>query len=209
MSGTGRSIASRPKAGAAGFEMTATKRTFAACDKLASMLAALPLRFCRSIVLPLKRLPIVVTVFALSPGVVSADAASDLFAARELWRAASISTYSFVYTSRNAVMIAPPCNWDVLRTRVRKGKATLSVVISGIGICPPGTVLSKSQLEYVSRTFEDLFADVERLLRLGPEVTTLDVKYDPLYGFPVHLRAEKRLSDSDEGFEITDFSPAK
>jgi hypothetical protein len=62
----------------------------------------------------------------------------------------------------------------------------------------------------VPRTIEDLFAVVERVLKLGPEVARVEVKYDQSYGFPVHLRAEKiGISDSDEGFEIEDFSPRR
>ena len=174
------------------------------------MFRALTQQVCRRTGPKLKRIAVVfVVVFALSPGAVSADAESDLSAARALWHAASIGTYSFVYTNRDDTLIAPPCNWDVLRSRVKKGKATRSVVMSGIGLCPPGTVLSKSQLKYVPRTIEDLFAVVERVLQLGPEIARVEVKYDPSYGFPVHLRAEKNLSDSDEEFEISGFSPAK
>jgi hypothetical protein len=156
------------------------------------------------------RLADVLALFALSPGAVRADTASDLSAARDLWHAASITTYSFVYTNRDDTIMAPPCNWDVLRTHVRKGKATRSVVIRGIDLCPPGTVLSKSELKYVPRTIEDLFAVVERVLKLGPEVARVEVKYDQSYGFPVHLRAEKiDLFDSNEEFEIKDFSPSR
>jgi hypothetical protein len=115
--------------------------------------------------LELVRLVVALTLFALTPGDVRAGAASDLSAARAMWKTASITTYSFVYTDRGDTMIAPPCNWDVLRAHVKNGKPTLSVVLSGMGVCPTGTVF---------------------------------------------LRAEEvGISDSDEGFEITDFSPGK
>src|ERR1700732_1584861 len=92
--------------------------------------------------LTLRRLAIVFALITVAPGVVCADAASDLSAARDLWNSASIANYSFVYTNRDDTLMAPRCNWDVLRTHVKNGKASLSVVIRGIGRCPPGTVLS-------------------------------------------------------------------
>jgi hypothetical protein len=80
------------------------------------------------------RLAIALILLAMMPGGVHADAASDLSAARDLWHAVAITTYTFVYTDRSDMMIAPPCNWDVLRTHVRNGKPTLSVVLSGMGL---------------------------------------------------------------------------
>lgn len=171
------------------------------------------IRFSRRIFLhmmTLMRTAVVLVLLALSSNAVRADPANDLVAARDLWHAASISTYSFVYTNRDATLVAPRCNWDVLRTHVKKGRPTLSVVLRGIGSCPRGTVLSKSELKYVPRTVEDLFAVVERVLKLGPEVADVEVEYDPSHGFPVHLRAGKiGMSDSDEEFEITEFSPRR
>jgi hypothetical protein len=158
----------------------------------------------------LVRLVAALTLLALTPGVVRADAAGDLSAARDRWKTASITTYSFVYADHGDTMIAPPCNWDVLRTHVKNGRPTLSVVLSGMGLCPIGTVLPASERGNAPRTIESLFAIVDRLVKFGPEAVRLEVKYDPSYGFPVHLRAEKiGMSDSDEGFEITEFSPGK
>jgi len=149
-------------------------------------------------------------LFALIPSVVGADAASDLPAARAKWKVAAIATYSFVYTDKGDMMIAPPCAWYILRTHVRNGKPSLSVIVGGGGSCPPGTVLPKSERENAPRTIEALFVIVERVLNLGPAIARVEVKYDPKYGFPVHLSAEKiGISDSDEGFEITDFSPGR
>jgi hypothetical protein len=160
--------------------------------------------------LELMRLVVALTLLALTPGAVRADAASDLSAARAMWKTASITTYSFVYTDHGDTMIAPPCNWDVLRTHVKNGKPTLSVVLSGMGLCPTGTVLPASERGNAPRTIEALFAIVERLVNFGPEAVRLEVNYDPSYGFPVHLRAEKiGITDSDEGFEITGFLPGK
>jgi Family of unknown function (DUF6174) len=156
------------------------------------------------------RLIVTLALLVLTPGAVRADAASNLAAARNVWKAASITTYSFVYTDGGDKMIAPPCNWDVLRTHVKNGKPTLSIVLSGMGLCPTGSVLPASERENAPRTIEALFAIVERLVKLGPEVVRLEVRYDPSYGFPVHLVAEKLgVSDSDEGFEITKFSPGR
>jgi hypothetical protein len=71
-------------------------------------------------------------------------------------------------------------------------------------------VLPASERRNAPRTIEALFAIVERQVKLGPEAVRLEVKYDPSFGFPVHLRAEKiGITDSDEGFEITNFSPGK
>jgi hypothetical protein len=109
------------------------------------------------------------SLFALSPGAVRADALGDLSAARDLWKAVSIANYTFEYTNRDDTLMARPCNWDVLRTHVRNGKPWLSVVVSGIGRCAPGTVLPASKRKNVPRTIEDLFAVVERLLKLGAE----------------------------------------
>jgi hypothetical protein len=152
---------------------------------------------------------VVLALLALSSSAVHADARSDLSAARDLWKAASIANYTFVYINRDDTLMAPPCNWDVLRTHVRNGKPKLSIVLSGIGRCPPGTVLSASERKNVPRTIEDLFAVVERVLKLGAEIARVEVKYDQSYGFPVHLRAEKSITDSNEEFEITEFSPRR
>jgi len=95
-----------------------------------------------------------------------------------------------------------------VRTHVRNGKPSLSVVISGMGRCPPGTALSASQRKYVPGTIEDLFARVESFLQSGPEAARVEVKYDPSYGIPVYFRAENlMLTDSDQGFDIRDFAP--
>ena len=144
---------------------------------------------------------LVVALFALTPGVVRADYASDLSAARAMWKTASIATYSFVYTDRGDTLIAPRCAWGVLRTRVKNGKPSLTVVVDGRGSCPPGTVLPESQRENAPRTIEDLFAIVERVLNLGPTIARVKVQYDAVYGFPTYLDAEKiGITDSDEGF---------
>jgi Family of unknown function (DUF6174) len=160
--------------------------------------------------LGLVRLVVALTLLAVTPAAVRADAASDLSAARTKWKTASIATYTFVYTDRGDTMIAPPCNWDVLRTHVKNGKPTLSVVLEGMGLCPTGSVLPASERANAPRTIEALFAIVERMVNFGPETVRLEVNYDPSYGFPVHLRAEKLgITDSDEGFEITGFLPGK
>jgi hypothetical protein len=156
------------------------------------------------------RLGIALAMLILTSGIVRADAASDLSAARAMWKTMSVTTYSFVYTEHGDIMIAPPCNWGVLRTHVKNGRPTLSIVLSGLGLCPTGSVLPASERGSAPRTIEALFAIVERQVKLGPTVVRLEVSYDPSYGLPVHLRAEKLgMSDSDEGFEITDFSPGK
>jgi hypothetical protein len=61
-----------------------------------------------------------------------------------------------------------------------------------------------------TRTIDALFDIVERVLKLGPEVARIEGTYDPLYGFPVYLKAVKiELTDNGAGFEITYFSRRK
>lgn len=152
---------------------------------------------------------VVFLLLGLLPQFAAADARSDLEAAKERWRTASITGYTFEFRDQGDLLIAPACSVDAVRTLVKGGKPILTVVTSGRRSCPTGTVLPASERHRFPRTIEAAFDLVEAFLKQGPGIVRLDARYDGTYGFPVFVRADKPgMSDSDEGFEIVHFSAA-
>ena len=133
-----------------------------------------------------------------------------LAAARERWVRAGIQNYSFVYENRNDNIVPRSCFPDAVRIVVRNGHRVRAVVIRGGGSCPSGSSLPKSERGAHPANFEDLFAIVDRVVRLPVGVARTQVAYDPVYGFPTALTSLKLQTwDNDEGFTVTEFKVTK
>ena len=151
----------------------------------------------------------VLWIFILAAKTVLADPSSDFNAAKNRWRSASIANYAFTYIDRSDRLVAPKCNVDLVRTRLKGRNSSRSIVLSGLGECPSGSRLPASKRSDIPRTIDGAFAMVEKFLRFSPSEASVEVIYDPVYGFPSHAYATSSMTDSDEGFDISDFSPTR
>lgn len=136
---------------------------------------------------------------------VSADAKIDFEAAIARWRSSVVTAYSFTYQDQDGDVISPFCGGTLIRVRVVPGKSVQTYVLHGNSRCPTGAKGKAIDVE-VPNSIDALFDRMRRWIYDPPTKVDLKATYDPKYGFPVRWSATKsEISDSDEGFAITDF----
>ena len=140
---------------------------------------------------------------------VSADAKMDFEAAIALWRSNMVTTYSFTYQDQDGDVISPFCGGALIRVRVAPGKSVRAHVLHGNSRCPTGTAGKAIDVK-VPNSIDALFDRMHRWIYDPPTKVELEATYDLKYGFPIRCSATKlEISDSDEGFAITDFKAGR
>lgn len=140
----------------------------------------------------------------------SADPASEFEAARERWRSARLTSYSFIYEWAGGVVIAPRCADARIRVVVRNGVSAPPVVARGNSKCPRGTRGENAIGFAVPATIDAAFAEMRRYIREPPTPARVVATYDPTLGVPLTYYAEKlEILDNDEGFRISSFKVLK
>lgn len=140
----------------------------------------------------------------------SADSASEFEAAREKWRYADLTSYSFIYEWGRGVVIAPRCADAKIRVVVRNGASAPPVVARGNSKCPRGTRGENAIGFAVPATIDAAFAEMRRYIHEPPTPVRIVATYDPTSGVPLTYYAEKlEISDNDEGFRISSFKILK
>jgi Family of unknown function (DUF6174) len=141
--------------------------------------------------------------------IVSADAKIDFEAAIARWRSQVVTAYSFTYQDQDGEVISPFCGGALIRVSVVPGKSVQARVIRGTRHCPTG-IRGKAIDVEVPSSIDALFDRMRRWVYDPPTKVDLEMTYDPKYGFPTHWSATKpEITDSDEGFAITDFKVNK
>lgn len=134
-----------------------------------------------------------------------ADPRSDLEAARARWQSLGATDYVFSYRDQDADVISPRCGGALIRVRVAASKTIHPVVIRGSRRCPKGTQGRFIDV-HVPESMDVLFERMRKWLDNRPTRVEIEANYDPTYGIPVRWSAVKPdLSDSDEGFTVSDF----
>lgn len=137
--------------------------------------------------------------------IVSADEKSDYEAAIARWRSQGVTAYSFTYQDQDGDVISPYCGGALIRVSVVPGRSAQVRVIRGTSHCPTGTRGKAIDVE-VPSSIDELFGRMRRWVYDPPTKVDIETTYDPKYGFPIRWIATKaEISDSDEGFAITDF----
>jgi hypothetical protein len=138
-----------------------------------------------------------------------ADPRTAFEQARARWRSQGVMAYSFNYQDQDSDVVAPYCAGALIRVRVAPGKAIEPVVVKGARHCPKGTRGRSIDVE-VPKSIDALFDRMRRWLYDPPTKVDLEVTYDSSHGVPLRWRAVKPdISDSDEGFTVTDFQLSK
>lgn len=134
-----------------------------------------------------------------------ADPRNDFEQSLALWQSRGVTHYSFNYRDEDGGLISPYCGGATIRVRVASPKKLIPVVVQGVRHCAKGTS-GKAIDVAVPTSIDDLFKRMRRWIYDPPTKVDLMITYDPDYGFPVRWRAVKtEISDSDEGFGISDF----
>jgi hypothetical protein len=155
------------------------------------------------------RVVVPVFVYLLLSTMAIADPRSDFEQARARWQSRGITGYSFNYQDKDSELIAPHCGGAVIRVRVGSGAVFRPIVVNGVRHCAKGASGKSIDLE-VPKSIDDLFERIRRWIYDPPTRVDLEVTYDAEYGFPLRWSAVKpEISDSDEGFAITDFQITK
>ena len=141
----------------------------------------------------------------LSSTTFSADAKIDFEAATARWRSGGFTAYSFTYQDQDVDLISPRCGGALIRVRVVPGRSVQTRVVRGTRHCPLGTRGKAIDVE-VPSSIDALFDRMRRWVYDPPTKVDLEMTYDAKYGVPTRWSATKpEISDSDEGFAITDF----
>jgi hypothetical protein len=136
---------------------------------------------------------------------VSADAKFDFEAAIARWRFQVITAYDFTYQDQDGGVISALCGGALIRVSVVPGKSVQPRVIRGNTRCPTGARGKAIDVE-VPSSIDALFDRMRRWVYDPPTKVDLETTYDSKYGFPTRWSATKpEITDSDEGFAITDF----
>ena len=139
----------------------------------------------------------------------SADAKTNFEEAWARWQSLGITRYSFIYQDEDGGLISPRCGGALIRIGVVSGKAIQPIVVQGTRHCPTGTRGKSIDVE-VPNSIDTLFDRMRRWVYDPPTKVELEVTYDSEYGLPLRWRAVKsEITDSDEGFAITNFQKSK
>jgi hypothetical protein len=121
----------------------------------------------------------------------SAEKAHDDALAR--WKSKEPTAYSFDFSHCSGL-----CQGCTTRVTVKAGK-----VISAVGTGPRGCSDFDAN---DAPTIEDVF-DLEKSGRSNDEFDSVEIQYDPTWGFPasVSLRCPEGTADCGTGFSVTNF----
>jgi hypothetical protein len=141
------------------------------------------------------------------PALCRADAAADFDAAAARWKASGLRTYSFEYQYDSGDVVAPYCATATIWVRVIKGTGTEPVVVKGSRHCPVGTRGRRSIDVAIPETIDAVFDTMRRYVHNPPTPVEVKATLDSKYGFPtLYFVSKLEVSDSDEGFRISNFS---
>lgn len=157
----------------------------------------------------LMRVAILVLAHLSLSTMVMADPRTDFEQARARWESQRVNAYTFNYQDQDSDVVSPYCAGALIRVRVAAGKAVQPVVLKGTRRCPKGTRGKSIDVE-VPKSIDALFDRIRRWLYDPPTPVNIEVTYDSRYGIPLSWKAVKPdISDSDEGFTVTDLQLGK
>jgi hypothetical protein len=137
--------------------------------------------------------------------VAHADADSDFRNAYAIWRSRAETSYSFDFSLRDEVVVAPPCGGATIRVVVKNGVPNKKVVVKGTPRCRTGTSGKAIGFD-VPNTLEAVFDRMRRYIYSPPLKVAVSATYDAVTGVPITYHVKKlEFEDDDEGFAISNY----